>query len=93
MKTAAQSSISEPSNHNNGIGYRKNSIMLKLIIFLIIIVGLSILYYSDYKGIQSQGILKFLQNISTTTKARKNSKVATKISTKEKKHVKGTESY
>ena len=49
MKTAAQSHMSEPEKIVHNIP-KKNSIIPKIIAFLIIITALSALYYFDYHG-------------------------------------------
>ena len=94
MKTAAQSSLSEPDKYENKISNKKSSVLSKIIFFLIIIIGLTILYYADYHGIKSQGVLHFIKSISNTkTTMTKNSKT-TKVTYKNgKKQVKVIEGY
>ena len=63
MPTAPQSSISEPSHINNR--KTKNPIIAKVLAILIVVAIVGALYYFDFKGMKSQGIVSFLKNTSS----------------------------
>lgn len=63
MPTAPQSSISEPSHINSR--NTKQPILAKVLTILIVVAIIGALYYFDFKGMKSQGIVSFLKSTSS----------------------------
>ena len=88
MPTAPHSIISESSHINSR--NTKKSILFKVLAILIVVAIFGALYYFDFKGMKSQGIVSFLKNTSSSKRksASTTNEKKKKIDLRSKKEVK-----